>query len=279
MANVFVPNPSEEALRALIDVCLDCVAFSDGGTDGYLLVNDIVDEFLRSEIESKTTLRVVKDPTPSEFHGVEWVRLFTPLEEFRWECTKLAERVVSGEPESRAIDEGKLSETRRTYATKVRDFSIIRNKLLVGDFNSEICASMTEEFSLVVEHSQVVSVEVATNPARLQVRTVELCCRDPRTNILHSIGEFEIGISLKLAREESPVTWKNLTRVVGDHYAPHIGVGSVCLGNMVGRFEELVKEGEYFAALDTAIRFVESVNRGDPWGDTIVNWPHAASKR
>jgi hypothetical protein len=146
---------------------------------------------------------------------------------------------------------------------------------------------MDAEFRDIIQHPQVLGLELVLRPLRLKVYTTELFCKDPRTDATHTIGKFKIYITLRNHQENDSVAWVNRTRQVetpnGVMEAPHVLVGGgACLGNMHGVFEQLIAKGDYHTALVMAIAFVETVNVADNWGKHVDQWPvvhRGSSKR
>lgn len=112
----------------------------------------------------------------------------------------------------------------------------------------------------------------------LEVFTNILYCEDPRTNLVHEIGEFKITIPID---GDGSILWHNLSRQVDAHsagqMAPHIwSSGKACEGNMEETFIELISRYEISVLAMLAIEFVESVNTSDSAGQHINKWPVAS---
>ena len=126
----------------------------------------------------------------------------------------------------------------------------------------------------------VTNIEV--DDKKIKVFTDTLYCTDPRTDILHEIGEFRIEISFN--GKEDCVRWFNLTRDINgnmpDMQAPHVFKnGKACLGNAAEIFPELIANFEFAAVALVAIQFIESVNTDDSAGKHIDSWPIAKKYR
>ena len=176
-----------------------------------------------------------------------------------------------------------LTDLRRHFSDELRSLALKEIELSAQESKESIRSKMKEEFCRILKHPQVVGVNLATEPRRLVVNTKELLCEHPKTHDLHSIGEFEINIAFENASGKNPVSWINKTRRVvtldGPMEAPHVFEGGYpCLGNMEGKYEELITRGEYFAALEMAIVFIESVNINDNWGKFLPKWPVAGRR-
>lgn len=116
------------------------------------------------------------------------------------------------------------------------------------------------------------------------VNTKTLYCTDPRSDILHEIGEFNITIHIN--PETAPgssvghiVSFFNLTgRIYGysgnKMNAPHVfPSGKPCLGSLTGILTEQIANYQFSIAVMLAIQFLESVNVKDEAGSYINNWP------
>lgn len=120
--------------------------------------------------------------------------------------------------------------------------------------------------------------DVRLERGKLKVDTETLYCVDPRSGRRHEIGQFEIIIPL--GGGASSIRWMNKTRVVDTGYAqmcaPHVlDSGKACLGNLKEVLNQLLAGGEYAAAVEAAVAFVEAVNVEDGWGSTVHHWPLA----
>jgi len=145
-----------------------------------------------------------------------------------------------------------------------------RLELISGD-NKKEQKRFGDEFDKLRSLPKVVDIEVTRE--EITVWTEVLFCTDPRTDLVHEIGEFKIAICFGCR----PL-WFNKSRQVSGYYpgmnGPHIhGNGEACLGNMVDAVAEMVANQEYFVLVTFAIQFVESVNTNDSYGKFIDNWP------
>jgi hypothetical protein len=129
------------------------------------------------------------------------------------------------------------------------------------------------EFDDICKIPKVTDVKVTKD--HIVVKTSNLYCTDPRTNLVHDIGAFEIQIPVN---GHDGVRWFNKTRRVmkSAMNAPHVNSeGNPCLGNMKDVFPTLIARREFASAIEAAIAFVESVNVNDSWGTHINQWPVA----
>jgi hypothetical protein len=122
------------------------------------------------------------------------------------------------------------------------------------------------------------------NSPALCVVTKKLYCTHPENGDTYEIGAFKITIHLTEDPSDGSVHFENLTRIVetldGYFAAPHIRSSRgdpkdtrPCLGNLSDKFGPLLEEGQYFAVVDLAVQFVESVNIRDCWGKQLPCWP------
>jgi hypothetical protein len=116
--------------------------------------------------------------------------------------------------------------------------------------------------------------KVAVRDNILVIDTNTLYCTDPRSKIIHEIGEFRIKIDTSIGQ----LRWKNKTHPSGINsmQAPHVfNDGRACMGNSEEIFTDLIAKFELPAAIMMAINFVEEVNTDDGAGRQINTWPHA----
>ena len=149
-----------------------------------------------------------------------------------------------------------------------------------GDLRNNELEKYALEFDKLMGSRGVTNIEV--DDKKIKVFTDTLYCTDPRTDILHEIGEFRIEISFN--GKEDCVRWFNLTRDINgnmpDMQAPHVFKnGKACLGNAAEIFPELIANFEFAAVALVAIQFIESVNTDDSAGKHIDSWPIAKKYR
>lgn len=137
-------------------------------------------------------------------------------------------------------------------------------------------AELGGEFDALLSIPKVKGVEYHKD-AWLLVKTDTLFCTDPRTQLVHEIGAFDIYIPV----DGASIYWKNRTRLVktpsGVMNAPHVNnEGLACLGSAKDEVHMLLRGRHYAAAIELAIAFVESVNVTDTWGQHINKWPVAS---
>lgn len=117
--------------------------------------------------------------------------------------------------------------------------------------------------------------DTATQTHYIEVHTDEICVVDPRTKILHSIGEFKILANITRAEL---TRWHNKTRSVDAFrhkcQAPHVWEdGRACLGNAGPMMTQLLSSGMLLEYIGIVIEFVTTVNVDDPAGSRIDRWP------
>ncbi|MCK5085666.1 hypothetical protein KAK05_03070, partial [Candidatus Parcubacteria bacterium] len=149
-----------------------------------------------------------------------------------------------------------------------------------GDLRNNELEKYALEFDKLMGSRGVTNIEV--DDKKIKVFTDTLYCTDPRTDILHEIGEFRIEISFN--GKEDCVRWFNLTRNIDGNksnmQAPHVFKnGKACLGNAAEIFPELIANFEFAAVALVAIQFIESVNTDDSAGKHIDSWPIAKKYR
>lgn len=125
------------------------------------------------------------------------------------------------------------------------------------------------EFARVRNISKVLSFELGDQ--QIVVTTVPLTCVDPRNDKVHAMGSYRITIRLN---NRFGIRFENLTRQVGGKPHPHSdGDGAPCLGNFNEVLPQLVMQNQFATIIIMAIKFLESVNTDDAWGDRIKDWP------
>lgn len=103
------------------------------------------------------------------------------------------------------------------------------------------------------------------------IQTNVLTCVDERSGVTHELGKFDIEIDLQRAN----LRFKNLTRQMDEHHAPHVEGGYACLGNMNEMLPELFAAHEYAVIAQMAVRYLQSANPDDTWGRGVSRWPIA----
>lgn len=191
---------------------------------------------------------------------------------FELECERqLAYGVV---PVSRVEGvKAELKQTQASYRTLLKSAAVAESELYRVE--SAPTEELGREFDALLRIPKVKDVKV--NRDYIVVTTEILNCKDPRDQVLHEIGAFDIYIPIS---QHNAVIWKNLTRRVNGDYrnmnAPHVNnEGLACLGNVKDVFPALIARREFAAAIEVAIAFVESVNVDDKWGKYINQWPLA----
>jgi hypothetical protein len=306
MKHVFIVKPEREHKQALDALGLRWVSHTVDGQDGILLDEKISRKHLASALLPTAGLQPVPTEQQSQVEGLVTVRLVAKTSGRSKNGTTEAE--LPGEPAKARTSrklinfcdslfanvtsaQDSLDEIRRGYTNLVRDYS----KSFYANCESSVQASrikfLNDEFDAILRHSKVVRVSfdsrsgVFRGRSALCVVTKELCCTHPESGDVHEIGAFKIRVEIADAPDENSVHFENLTRSVAvgcDSFAaPHILIDDEnnpkstkpCLGNLDGRFADLLETGEYLAVVDLAIKFVESVNIDDRWGENLPLWP------
>lgn len=118
------------------------------------------------------------------------------------------------------------------------------------------------EYAALKANQKVVDITIKNG--YLIAKTKTLFCRNPRTNVKHEIGRFEIH--LLLCGNTDDARWFNLDRRLKSQYsilnAPDVNEYGECPVNLNNRIlttiNRTLASGEYAAALDAAIAFVET---------------------
>ncbi len=156
---------------------------------------------------------------------------------------------------------------------------------LLGEGQEIRLERFRREYDKIISHPKVTNISIGEKT--IVVTTKTLFCRDSRTNNIHEIGRFKIYIPTHLDTKKLiklQIKWKNLDRTINNNphkmYAPHIEAnGIACLGNTASEFKKLLQTQQYYPLMTLAIRFVESANVGDVWGNKVSCWPLARSGR
>lgn len=131
--------------------------------------------------------------------------------------------------------------------------------------------ALAREYDSLLNIKKVIGVNVTNS--KIVVETDTLYCEDPQTRVVHRIGEFDIHIPMN-AHEY--IRFLRKGGLVHGMNAPHVSDGGhACLGNTQDLFPELIRKREFASAVQLAIAFLESVNKDDPWGRRIEQWPVA----
>jgi hypothetical protein len=189
------------------------------------------------------------------------------------ECSKRFEKTLEGTRAAILEGKKKVLDLQGQLTRAIREVRGVERKLeqLSACRGGEL-EKYGEEFDRLLDVPNVRRVEA--KEGKVIIFTNTLYCVDPRSQTRHEIGVFRIEMN----SANSDVRWFNLTRRVGDHFAPHVKTdGSACLGNTAEIFAELIGSYEFAAAAMVAIQFVESCNVDDVWGKTISQWPVAAA--
>jgi hypothetical protein len=280
--HLFVVNPTKNIQSALEDIGYSSTPFHDGEDKGLLTVIPVDDlEYIKAGLEQIAELHLVSDSKSPATEGI--VRALVLDRDQAEEQSNLvaAGRIGNSSTPRASVDSSRVSDYRAQYASSLRELSqLLRRGGGEEDQLSQLKERFAEEFKYIVSHPQVTGIEVGNS--FFSVLTTRLTCRHPQTLKMHDIGEFEITISFtgksESSAEDSTVLWRNLSRKVTgykhDMEAPHVFPGGrACLGNMTSAYRSLVSQGQYYAAVCEAIRFIESVNLKDPAGKWLEQWP------
>ncbi len=157
------------------------------------------------------------------------------------------------------------------HSRSLRDLEQEWDYLINGPDESEM---ILEELAQIHEHPSVIGIRVLE--AELHVYTDTLFCIHEGTKVVYEIGRFLIILPLNGWAEADSIRWVNLSRMVGDHYAPHVpAFKEACLGEAKLNLNLALKERNYLQVVVLAIVFCESATIGDHYGNTLVNYPLA----
>ena len=127
----------------------------------------------------------------------------------------------------------------------------------------------TAEFNKLLEHPDIESVAVGLD--HIQVTTGPILI--PFEGSTYALGAFAIRV--QIYPEQTDVTIRNLTRIIGDGVDhPHIFQGVPCWGNVGPTLRLLLQEKRYPAVIALCIQFLKSYtdDAGAPYL-MIGNWP------
>ncbi len=168
----------------------------------------------------------------------------------------------------------RIKDYQKTLVNLIRETK--RNQSLLNRYCKQEHSELRKKF--IAEYDHLLKLEkvnkVIADDIQITIHTDILYCTDPRSELVHEIGEFEIVIFTN----GEGVQWINKTRQVNggksDMMAPHINSdGEACLGSIEESFTELIANYEYATLAMLAIQFVETVNTVDDWGSYIHKWP------
>jgi hypothetical protein len=111
------------------------------------------------------------------------------------------------------------------------------------------------------------------NPT-IEFTTRPLLAMDDRSGAYHLIGRLNVKVNMGTGA----VTVMNLDRQVnafsGQMHAPHVwNNGDPCLGNFSDTVAGFLASGDWYAAIELTIAFLESANTDDPAGSRVHLWP------
>lgn len=111
----------------------------------------------------------------------------------------------------------------------------------------------------------------------LRFITRPLLMQDERTGAYHLLGKMQVNVNM----QSGQVTALNLDRQVHafstNMQAPHIwSDGNPCLGNFSDAVAGFVHTGDWLAAIELTLAFLESANTEDPAGSKVHRWPYVA---
>jgi hypothetical protein len=166
--------------------------------------------------------------------------------------------------------EQEFSQAERLAQEWLKKARTTERELLQGGTAPE--RELGKEFDRLLAMRKVRDVEVTHNA--IVVHTNMIYCIDPRTNLVHEIGKFQIHLNFS-----GTVQFFNEIRT-GRFHAPHVNeAGNPCLGNIRTVMPDLIHQRQLASAAQVAIAFLESVNVNDGWGQHINRWPVAHGRR
>lgn len=132
-----------------------------------------------------------------------------------------------------------------------------------------------EEFNRMEDINGVKRIFMKRNSQILTIITHNLYCQETIDGDWYDIGEFEITIDLAADNPQNAIIWKNLTRKgPGDCEAPHVdNNGVACVGNFSMIVAKPFAEKRISVLIEMAIKFIQSVNVDDEWGERIYHFP------
>lgn len=190
------------------------------------------------------------------------------------ECHKRFEKTLNGTKDAIKQGHDRIAQLQQELVRAIRETQ--GKELKLEQLQSAQCDQIERygvEYDRLLTVKKVKSVRISDG--EVKVFTDTLFCTDPRSDLCHEIGAFEIRIP---TNGSGGVRWFNLTRRVDGYKdqqsAPHIwSDGSACLGNTQEIFPELIASYEFATVAMVAIQFVESVNTDDSAGKHIDRWP------
>ncbi|MFA5490968.1 MAG: hypothetical protein WC284_17455, partial [Candidimonas sp.] len=168
----------------------------------------------------------------------------------------------------------RIQESQRQLRDLIRDVEHDARYLeMLDSGEKELTDKLRREYASLRRINKIKSVHADPHAMKLTVMTEHLYCENPKTHILHDMGEYKIDISL--ARDFG-ITWNNKTRKINGKSHPHVDEsGRACMGNFAETVPSLIAKNELVPLIIMCLRFIESVNVNDAWGEQIRNWPEA----
>jgi hypothetical protein len=281
--HLFIKNPTKTIQNALQDIGYSVTSFRDGEDEGLLTVMPVEDlNYVKSGLEQIADLHLLSDSKQPSTEGVLRAVVLDKEQIVEESNLRSAANLAALISPQVSFDSSRISDYRAIYSSRLRELSnLLRSEVVEDDPLQSLKERFADEFEYIVKHPQVKGI-VDVGSYSFSVLTTELTCSHPVTRQTHRIGEFRITISFLPGRDapeqSQTVLWQNLSRRIDGYqfamHAPHVfPEGVACLGNMRQAYRTLVSQGEYYAAVCEAIRFIESVNIKDSAGRHLENWP------
>lgn len=198
-----------------------------------------------------------------------------------------------GEQRAASIDNTKkdiLKITKQVTSYQKELISLIRKGKLLNESllsletgKKDHLKSAQKEYKKILGSSKIKGISFVEGS--LIIRTNMLYCEDPRTEIIHEIGEFNILIRVTPHEEGATnpdylVLFYNMTRKIrvggGMMQAPHVFAdGRPCLGSLYDILVQQIADYQFSVVALLAIQFIENVNVDDSAGKNIHKWPVA----
>lgn len=280
MSKLFIATASAQDKALLKELGFSWKRHKDGDRNGILLLEPISRTKFAKLVKTNSDLKVTLDSAKAINQEITAITLCMKnckssktsgqLKHPDREIVKLATHIRSSYNRGYFDDAEDMTEFSREYSKTVQEFKAHHREYCAAlSLPFQAKSELEKELDAICRHPQVTEVTFSARDKGLCIHTTTLCCKHPKTGNIHTIGSFIIRFAITKCSNEQSIQFRNLDPIAAglNCQAPHVfHNGVACLGSLKTTLPELLSQGLYFAAVDMAIAFIESVNRSDSWG-------------